>query len=92
MARKSAKANRKKERPRKSPRRYVYPVVMERDGAGYFATCPSLHGCSTQGDSYEEALANIGEAVELYLESLQAHGEEIPQSELVCLTTVEVNL
>jgi predicted RNase H-like HicB family nuclease len=86
-----------KPRPRKRPptrgtrkSRYVFPVVIERDEDGYFASCLSLPGCSTQGDSYEETLANIKEAVELYLESLLAHGEEIPANELVSLTTVEV--
>ncbi len=70
--------------------RYVFPVMIEKDADGYFATCPSLHGCSTQGDSYEEALANIREAVEAYLESLQKHGEKIPRSELASFTTIEV--
>jgi predicted RNase H-like HicB family nuclease len=73
-------------------RTYVFPVVMEKDEDGYVARCLALDGCVTQGDTYEEALANIKEATELYLESLQEHGEEIPQSEMVSLTTVEVQV
>ena len=40
----------------------TYPVVIERDEGGYFATCPTLQGCSTQGETYEATLANIREA------------------------------
>ncbi|BEG57351.1 HicB-like domain-containing protein [Helicobacter sp. NHP21005] len=47
-------------------------AVIEKDEHGYFAFVPSLQGCMTQGDSYEEALENIKEAAELYLESLEA--------------------
>lgn len=45
-------------------------VVLERDEHGYYAWCPELKGCQSQGSSFEEALANIREAVELYLETL----------------------
>jgi predicted RNase H-like HicB family nuclease len=70
----------------------TYPVVIERDEDCYFATCPALHGCSTQGDTYEEALANIREAIELYVESLLAHDEEVPESNLLSLTAMEVEV
>ncbi|BEG57249.1 HicB-like domain-containing protein [Helicobacter sp. NHP21005] len=46
--------------------------MIEKDEHGYFAFVPSLQGCVSQGDSYEEALANIKEAIELYLETLEA--------------------
>ncbi len=39
---------------------------------------PSLPGCVTYGDTVEEAISMAREAIELYLESLKAHGEEIP--------------
>ena len=45
-------------------------VVIERDENGYYAFSPELEGCQSQGDTFEEALANIREAVELYLETL----------------------
>ena len=44
----------------------------------YVAEVPSLPGCISQGESREEALENIREAVELYLESLREHDEPIP--------------
>lgn len=45
---------------------------------GYVAIVPALAGCHTQGDTLKEAARNIREAIELYLESLSAHGESIP--------------
>lgn len=46
---------------------------------GYFVVeVPSLPGCISQGKSREEALANIGEAIALYIEVLQDRGEPIP--------------
>ncbi|HQH73905.1 MAG TPA: type II toxin-antitoxin system HicB family antitoxin [bacterium] len=45
-------------------------VVIEKDEAGFFAFCPELEGCHTQGDTFEEVMSNIKEAVELYLETL----------------------
>jgi predicted RNase H-like HicB family nuclease len=48
---------------------YKISVVIEKDEYGYYAYCPELSGCQTQGDSIEETLLNIKEAVELYLEA-----------------------
>lgn len=39
-------------------------VVHEVEEGGYWAEVPSIPGCATQGDSYEELLANVHEAVE----------------------------
>ena len=49
---------------------YKVNVVVEKDDHGHYAYSPELEGCQSQGDSYEEALANIREAVELHLETL----------------------
>ncbi len=45
-------------------------VIIEKDEHGYYAYCPELEGCQTQGDSLEEAIDNIKEAIELYLETM----------------------
>jgi predicted RNase H-like HicB family nuclease len=45
-------------------------VVLEKDDDGYYAWCPELKGCQSQGSSFEEALANIREAVEFFLETM----------------------
>jgi len=44
---------------------------------------PALPGCITFGTDLEEAKANAKEAIELYIESLKEHGEEIPSDENV---------
>ena len=56
-----------------------FRVLIEQDEEGVFvAEVPSLPGCITQGLTRQEALQNAGEAIALYLESLEAHGEPIP--------------
>ena len=56
-----------------------YRVVIEQDEDGAFvAECPTLPGCISQGNSREEAIANIKEAIAGYLASLEKHGDPIP--------------
>jgi len=69
---------------------YRFSVIVERDPDGYFAFCPELAGCHTQGASYEEALDNIRDAIRLHVEDRIEAGEDIPQSESVSLTSLEV--
>ena len=58
-----------------------YRVIIEQDEDGMFvAEVPSLPGCISQGKTRIEALRNIQEAIELYIESLKAHNESIPPS------------
>ena len=52
-------------------------LYQDEDGI-WVAEVPSLPGCNTQGESREEALANIREAIELYLEVLEDEGESVP--------------
>ena len=56
-----------------------YTVILqcESDG-GFVATVPALPGCVSQGDTRDDALANIREAIEVYLEDCLATGEEVP--------------
>jgi predicted RNase H-like HicB family nuclease len=54
-------------------------VLVEQDEDGKFvATCPTLPGCVSEGDTREAALANIQDAIAGYLESLRKHGEPVP--------------
>ena len=56
-----------------------YRVLIEQDEDGVFvAEVPALPGCVSQGDTRAEALENIREAIGVYLESLEAHGEPVP--------------
>ena len=65
------------------------PIVIEADGDGYFVSCPALQGCYSQGDTYEEAVTNIKDAIRLHIEDRLADGEEIPAVS-ISLTTVDV--
>jgi len=69
---------------------YRFSVVIERDEEGYFAFCPELQGCYTQGESYEEALENIKEAIRLHVEDRLKAGEELPRIDSISLTSLEV--
>jgi len=69
---------------------YRFSVVTEKDSEGYFAFCPELQGCYTQGDTYEDVLGNIKDAIRLHIEDRVENGEEIPQPESVSLTLMEV--
>lgn len=71
---------------------YRFPVVIERDSDGYFAMCPDLQGCYSQGDTYEETLENVTSAIRLHIEDLKAQDEELDHSNTVSLSTVEVSV
>ncbi|MGH9787473.1 MAG: type II toxin-antitoxin system HicB family antitoxin [Candidatus Acidiferrales bacterium] len=68
------------------------PIIIESDSDGYFVSCPPLQGCYSQGDTYEEALENIKDAIRLHVEDRLANGEEIPELKSVSLSTVEVSV
>jgi predicted RNase H-like HicB family nuclease len=58
-----------------------FRIIIEQDEDGvYVVTCPALPGCISQGKNREEALANIKDAIQGYLESLKKHNEPIPPS------------
>ncbi|QDV89773.1 Antitoxin HicB [Phycisphaerae bacterium RAS2] len=58
---------------------HTFPVILipQPDG-GYFVDCPSLPGCHSQGDTRDEALENIREAIVLVLEDMAEKGEPVP--------------
>ena len=62
---------------------YHYTIILEREpNDGFHAYCPTLKGCHSQGDSLDQAIDNIREAIEAYLESMEARGEPIPREDL----------
>jgi len=71
---------------------YDFKVLLEPDeeAGGYVVTCPSLPGCYSQGDTIEEALANIREAIELCLEDMVALGQAVPDPTNTLIGTVVV--
>jgi len=62
---------------------YSFEIIIEKEpeGEGYFAHSPTLPGCFSNGRTIEEAKRNIREAVHQHVESLLAHGEQVPQVE-----------
>jgi predicted RNase H-like HicB family nuclease len=55
-------------------------VILYRGEDGYWITeCPSLPGCISQGETKEEAIANIKEAIEVYIAALEEDGLPIPE-------------
>lgn len=61
-------------------------ILVPQPEGGFFVECPGLPGCYSQGETREEAMTNIREAIELTLEDLSALGEAIPE---VGVPTVE---
>ena len=69
---------------------YHVSVIVEKDKDGYFAFSPDLKGCYTQGESYEEVIENIKDAIRLHIEDRLADGEQVALSDTVSLTSLEV--
>ena len=70
-----------------------FKVILEREEeGGYSVYVPILPGCASQGETKEEALANIKEAIECYLEGLRINGLPIPESKDVEEEMIEVAL
>jgi antitoxin HicB len=70
---------------------YDFKVLLEPDETGgYVISCPALPGCYSQGDTVEEALGNIKEAIELCMEDLDARGDTIPDPSGTLVGTVVI--
>ena len=59
---------------------------------GYAVEVPSLPGCLTQGDTFEQAESNIQEAIESYVASLVAHGDPVPAEDAVVFRQITVQV
>jgi len=70
----------------------TYTILFDQaEEGGYIAHVPLLPGCHSQGETLEEAETNIREAIEVYLASLRAHGEEAPVERKVFHGSVTVS-
>ena len=59
-----------------------YTVILEREtDGGFVASVPVLPGCISQGDSRDEAMTNIREAIDLYMEDCLLAGDPVPQED-----------
>lgn len=60
-----------------------YTIIIEKEEeGGYHAFCPALPGCHTQGETYDDVLKNIKDEIKLYIESLKAHNEPVPEEDI----------
>jgi predicted RNase H-like HicB family nuclease len=69
----------------------TFPIILlPQPEGGYFVQCPTLPGCYSQGDSVEEAMTNIREAIELAIEDLIATGQPMPQTGAPIFTEITI--
>jgi len=68
-----------------------YTVILHQaEEGGYWVEVPALSGCFSQGETVEEALENVREAIESHLLALKEDGQEIPKEGGILLGRVEV--
>jgi len=73
-------------------RQNTYRVLLNKEPEGGFtALVPMLPGCITYGETMDEAIVNVKEAIELYMESLTAHGEPIKETFFSILKQAGIN-
>ena len=66
-------------------------VLIEQDEHGFYAWCPELKGCQSQGKTVEETLVNIREAIDLFMETLTDEERSSALSREILSTIVEVH-
>jgi predicted RNase H-like HicB family nuclease len=71
-------------------KKFRLACIIEKDDDGYFAYCPQIQGCYVQGDSYEEAVDNLRDAMKLHIDDRLAQNESIPSSDLINFISIEV--
>jgi predicted RNase H-like HicB family nuclease len=71
---------------------YKVNIVIEKDDFGFYAYCPELEGCQSQGDTLEEVMSNIKEAIELYIETLDPTETKKLLSKEILTTSMEVTV
>jgi predicted RNase H-like HicB family nuclease len=67
-------------------------AIIERDEQGYYAYCPELKGCQTQGRTLDETLVRLREAVDLYMETLSADERASLSTRDILTTTIDVRV
>jgi predicted RNase H-like HicB family nuclease len=66
-------------------------VIIEHDENGYYAWCPELRGCQSQGTTIEETLVNIRQPVDLYIETLTKEERSQVLSREIVTTALDVH-
>ncbi len=71
---------------------YRFSVVIGKNGNGWVANCPEFGSCEAYGETYEEALANIQEEIQVRIEDSLGDDEDVPQAETVNFTLLRLSL
>jgi predicted RNase H-like HicB family nuclease len=79
-------------RERSTDMSHKVSIVIEKDDFGYYAYAPELAGCQTQGETFEEVMANMKEAIELYLSTLSEEELKVSLSREILTTSLEVQV
>ncbi len=70
----------------------LFTIIIEKDEDGYIAYCPQLQGCYTQGDSYEEVILSIEDAIKLHTEDRKAENESWSTPMTINVTSLELSV
>ncbi len=76
----------------KKQQKTLFTIVIEKTEEGYFVYCPQLQGCYSQGETREEALKNIKEAIGLHIEDRIASGETWVEAKDIQVTALEIKV
>ena len=72
--------------------KFTVILTPDQEDGGYTAECPAIRGCISEGNSVEETLANIKEAIEGCLESLAARQQPLPTDGNVIVATIDAEV
>ena len=68
-----------------------YTIIMHpAEEGGYWVEVPALPGCLSQGETIEEALANIKEAIEAHLIAIKKEGKKTPKDQILVMSHIEI--
>jgi predicted RNase H-like HicB family nuclease len=68
-----------------------YTVILHNaEEGGYWAEVPSLEGCFSQGETVEETIANVREAIQAHIKALLEDGIQLPKDQIMILSRVAV--
>ncbi len=65
-------------------------IIHSAEEGGFWVEVPTLPGCFSQGETFEEAMENIREAIELHLEGLREDGSELPGENDLIISRVRI--
>ncbi len=71
---------------------YRFSVLVARDVKGWEAFCPDFPDCRARGATYEDAVDNLKDLVQILVEDGLGDDEKLPQSDEVCFTALELTL